>query len=489
MKAWSLRGLLLCYVALRIYLASLPGFVGDLVPYRDWALGSALVGMPRAYEKTRIDYPPLVLYLFTPIGKAYLLSHPELEVPELPGPRAISRNWCRLTAGEPAWQQSPWGEYFLQTADGTVYRSWPRTALRSLPGEPPDAKLLPHSRAFTVAVRLPFLLADLLLALLLGRAVTRFGSWRRVGAKAAGRIAAGAYLLSPAVLMGSAYWGQSDALHAVLAVAGCLALARDHPGRAGLLLALSGWMKPLALPLLPLFVVLAVGRGGLRGLLRLAGGGVAATLLAFLPFLLAGRGVSALARVIQHLDAMPFTSVNAHNFWWLIGSWQKAVEVPEGGWSPTQRSLALVLVLSLGLLAITFRRGRAAPPASPELFGRVFRLAAALVALFFFLSTHQHENHLFLAIPLLIFGAGRSRDQAALALGTGIAAAVNMLLHDPAFLEVTAPESIASLAPAPAWLAAARTSNAWFVALLTVAMVLRAVWRDPARSGDEGPGA
>ena len=39
-------------LALRLLLAAVPGYPGDMEEYRDWAIGAALWGLPSAYEKT-----------------------------------------------------------------------------------------------------------------------------------------------------------------------------------------------------------------------------------------------------------------------------------------------------------------------------------------------------------------------------------------------------------------------------------------------------
>jgi hypothetical protein len=68
---------------------------------------------------------------------------------------------------------------------------------------------------------------------------------------------------------------------------------------------------------------------------------------------------------------------------------------------------------------------------SAEYTGRLFALAAAITAAFFFLSTHMHENHLFMALPLLLAVAGARRQAAGLFLACTIAVTLNMMLHDP----------------------------------------------------------
>jgi heme/copper-type cytochrome/quinol oxidase subunit 3 len=69
-------------------------------------------------------------------------------------------------------------------------------------------------------------------------------------------------------------------------------------------------------------------------------------------------------------------------------------------------------------------------PRSDEYCARLLVLAAAVASSFFFLSTHMHENHLLMAVALLLPVAGRSQSLAWLAAGCSAASSVNMIVHD-----------------------------------------------------------
>ena len=96
---------------------------------------------------------------------------------------------------------------------------------------------------------------------------------------------------------------------------------------------------------------------------------------------------------------MPFTSVNAHNLWWLLGAWRNA-DVPWlGPITATQFSFVLFGCFYAAMLWKAHQLHRR----SREDYSRnkILLLAAALGFSFFILSTHMHENHLFTVIPLL----------------------------------------------------------------------------------------
>jgi hypothetical protein len=246
-----------------------------------------------------------------------------------------------------------------------------------------------------------------------------------------GRLVALVYLWNPAVLLGSAYWGQPDAVHAFLAVGAIAALAARRLFAAGLLLSAAVLTKPLAAPLVPLLVLVALCRRGVVGVLTTALGGLLGIVLIFFPYLVAENFVAVVRRTVLGFDIMPFTSVNAHNLWWLLGGWRPANEPLLGPLTPKMLGLAAFAAI-FTWLAIARWDALREPGADPaEDRSLLFLHAAALGATFFFVSTHMHENHLFLAVPLLLLLLGRSRSLARLAIACSVAVFANELLHDP----------------------------------------------------------
>ena len=179
----------------------------------------------------------------------------------------------------------------------------------------------------------------------------------------------------------------------------------------------------------PLAAVASGLAGGWRGMLRCGAGGLAATLLVFLPFAVTDRLVPTLAKVLLDVDAMPLASVNGHSLWWLLAPWQDAGAPLVAGLTP--RMLGLGLFLGGYALLLRRSRGWLARADDPERPARMFVLAAAVATWFFFVSTHMHENHLYQALPLLLAVAGRSRALGWLAAGCSVAILLNTTLHDP----------------------------------------------------------
>jgi hypothetical protein len=269
---------------------------------------------------------------------------------------------------------------------------------------------------WTALAKLPPLAGDLVTAALL------FALGRRRD-RATGLVLAWAYLLNPAVLFDTGHWGHPDSLLGALALGAFWAVGA-RPALAAVLLSLALWTKPLAAPLVPLLGALVLRRHGLRGALRAAAAAAAASLLVFAPFLAGGHGRIVMERVAGDLDAMPFTSVNAHNLWFTLGPWRSAEAPLVGRLTATEVGMLLFGAFTALVVARAWRLG----DASVE---QRMGLAALSAAGFFLLATHMHENHLFTALPLLaaLVASGRGWRVAYAALS--LALLLNLVLHDP----------------------------------------------------------
>jgi hypothetical protein len=415
------------YLLVRVFLGTLPGYIHDVGSFKHWAIGSALYGLPAAYEKTGIDYPPLILYFLYPAGKLYIWSQPELRTAE--------------------YRRTEWGAYLFYTKDGRIYRSdW---GLRS---DLPEVELpscpLPGSKLLTFFVKAIYIPFDLLVALLLYWLVSAGNLWGESRAGPGwGRLVALLYLWNPVVLWGSGYWGESDSIFCTFAIASVAMLAFDRKTYSGMLLAAAGLMKPLAVPLVPLLVAVTWIRHRSRGLMLAALGGVAAAALVFLPFVVTGHASVMLRRIISDVDIMPFTSCNAHNLWWLTGYYWQDANVPVVG-PLTSKIIGLILFGTAYVLLLVRSRGwiAAGGKDSSAYHAGIFLLAAAAATTFFFVTTHLHEHHLYMTVPLLLAIAGRDRKLAWLATGCTAACFANMVMHDPA-LPYRLPLGLNALSP------------------------------------------
>jgi len=378
----------LAYLALRCALLFTPGYGADIGQFKLWSLLAAEHGVARLYESSDFDYPPLYAYVLGAIGRTYDLIEPD----------ALARR-----------------------AD---------------------------SAAFTALVKLPALLFDLLIAGLL-LAAGRAAAPRPIGpgGRAHGEPGAGpaaAYLLNPGVLFVGACWGQPDAVHSFFAAAAFAALpecrgARRPAAGAALawsLLALAALMKPLGAPYFPLLALIGLLAAGARATLLGACAAAAVAAVVALPFVVQSGLAPITGRLLRDLGLMAWTSVQAHNLWWIVGPWRDAEAAWIGGWNARQAGIALFLAFLAALCArawIVHRARRAGLHRSQSL-----ALAGALGFGFFMLSTHMHENHAFAAVPLLLAaiaaaprGNGARRLLAWLVAAVSAGLLLNCAAHDP----------------------------------------------------------
>ena len=204
---------------------------------------------------------------------------------------------------------------------------------------------------------------------------------------------------------------------------------------AWVLLSLGSLMKPVALPYFPLLLALSIAWHGIRSTVV----GMAAALItvtaACLPFMLGNEPLAFIQDLVMDVGAMPFTSCNAHNLWWILGPWRPANEPWLGPVSATDVGHVLFAICLIAILV----RARTSAFRRDLSLAEGLGLAAALGVGFFLLSTHMHENHLFTAVPLVLplavlpwtNGPARTRTALWIIAGLSIGAFINMLAHDP----------------------------------------------------------
>ncbi len=281
---------------------------------------------------------------------------------------------------------------------------------------------LARSRGFTVAIKLPGVVADVLLTWLLWVFVTR-----RAGPKW-GLAAAALYAFNPGIIFDSAHWGQPDSVWVLLVA---LSLFLAHRGRVELswvAYALAALCKPQAAAYALLIVFLGVAHATWRRVAAASVAALAAIAIVFLPFLLHGTFVPAVQAIATStFGGEPFVSCNAANFWWL---WTggRGYQVGDatsllGPLTPRRLGMIVFLVVNAAIFARLARRRCGAD--------RLF-LAAALAGMTFFtFATELHENHMMAVLPLLLFAVSVDRRLWTLLAALSVTFLGNMVLADP----------------------------------------------------------
>jgi hypothetical protein len=273
----------------------------------------------------------------------------------------------------------------------------------------------PDGLALLIAVKLPVLLANVLLTAVLYFGVRRLSK----GSVTAARWAALAYWLNPATIFGGELLGYVDPLCFLPAIAGLVAASIGRPWLAGLLVGLAVATKPQGLLIGPALAVALWQSGGAPNVVR-AGVTFAASLIAVgLPYYWRDALPNmwlAFGSFGERRDTM---SAYAANIGWIINWYLRSrLAIPALGarafLQRVPRPLAISRVRELGYPNPT-PIGRAAVVAAAAWAmwtarrSRDFALAAAVGAFtvhaFFVLATGVHENHQLLEIPLLVLAA------------------------------------------------------------------------------------
>jgi Gpi18-like mannosyltransferase len=378
-------------LAVRVVTLTMPG-TEDVMVWKTWSYGAAndltsmygVGGSPpvRGVVKwhtrsTTVDYPPGALYILALIGRGY-------------------------RAGAPAFDDSS---------------------------------------ALTASIKLVTLGFDAITAVLVWGLARRFTTGTAAAAAALG------YWINPATLIDGSVLGYLDPWMAAPALAALLAADAGLSFVAGAAVAAAVLIKAQAIFVGPVAALLLwhaaerPWRSALAGLL--AFGGVTAA--ALWPF--ASR--SALPNVIQGVASLmhhDMLSATAANLWWLV-TWvlRAAYAVKDLGqwaaWTMTVKILAISRVVALGypnprpialalvLLASAWALFRAHAAVSRGATSAVIVAAGAfIVHAYFTLGVQVHENHLFLAVPLLaVCAAALPHYRLPLAAVSAIAA-LNLLL-------------------------------------------------------------
>lgn len=461
------------YLLVRIYLGIQPGYLWDTEGYnKGWALNAALYGISQTYVKTNYQYPPLYLYLVQPVGKLYLALYPELKDAEI----------ARL----------PWDELVFRMPGGKTYRSmW--MLWGNFPGRTFEAEPLPNYPLFSFLIKAPSLLFDLVLAALLYQLVAIRKTWGSARAGPGwGRLAAMAYLWNPVVLWYSAYAGTTDPPHCALMLGSVSLLGAGRLAGSAVFLSAAGMMKPLAAPFVPFLALVAAAQQGVRGLLVSGSAGLMTAALICAPFFLAGNALDTLNSVLRDIDVAPFTSVNAHNLWWFFGSWKDANIAIVAGVTPKILGIALFVIAHAALLLKNWSWLSGKGDDAANYTARLALLGAAITASFFYFSTHMHENHLYMTLPLLLAVAGRSSVLTRVTIALSAVCVIGGVLHDndaPYFfpiLNAVSPVVNPQYPPIPGvpfvpytWLQLIGSYANAVVVTGTVAVILLLAWRMP----------
>ncbi|MCC7371069.1 MAG: hypothetical protein IT306_21825 [Chloroflexi bacterium] len=322
-------------------------------------------------------------------------------------------------------------------------------------------KPMVSSQLYTFLIKLPGILFHPVVAAAIYLLVRRFGPGVAFGVAAA-------YAVNPAVAYDVAHLGQTDPVHSAFTLLSIGALVYGQPLAAGALIALAALTKPQAWVLLPIVGLGLIFWHGRRGAILGTLGGVVASAIVLLPWIVTNR----LHHAARFFEALETKSVNAqaltaqaHNLWWIptLVEWRFIND-----WEPllgpiTYRMVGLTLVLALVALVIV-----KLPRLRPR--DRLFSFIGLLTVGWFVVTVRAHENHLFMALPFLAVAWALDRRYGAIFVMVSASLLLNLALHDPLLVGNWAAGPDPGQ-PLPYWIVAAQVLNV-ALNLMTVAVTL-----------------
>lgn len=340
----------------------------DVMVWKTWSYGALHQGIASLYgiggnppirglvhwgnRSTTVDYPPVALYELAAVGRVYQFFSPQFE----------------------------------------------------------------NTRWLNVAVKIPGLIAEvavtwLLYALALRRYELDTSRWIAM-----------AYWANPASVLDGAVLGYLDPLMALPAVASIAAAVTGAPILAGVLIAVACFTKAQAIFLVPVVLLGAWNGSRVKPVWATAQTVATAAIVSvgiLLPYLVVGAGRN-VAQGVSSLLRHDMLSAYAANVWWVFTYFMRAsYAVADMGtwaaWTMPMRILGISTIVRLGYpdprpfataaVALVALWGIWQARHSRDL-SLVCALGAFIVHAYFVLAVAVHENHLYLAVPLLAFAAG-----------------------------------------------------------------------------------
>ncbi len=239
-----------------------------------------------------------------------------------------------------------------------------------------------EGQTYTVVMKLPSILADLLC----GGALLWLGR-KKLGDLDALLVSA-AYLFCPAVFVNSAQWGQVDSFCTAILLASALLLYGERYVPSALLYGLSIICKPQMLVFAPLYLCFAIKQKKWLQLGAGVGCALGVILLVAAPFTRDFNYWWLVEKYKATMDYYNYYSVNACNFWALIGrNWWG---LPEGFSSALLTVAAPLLATAACCVLIFFSKRKDA----------VFAAPPVLMSIVYLFAVKMHERYLF---PALLF--------------------------------------------------------------------------------------
>jgi Gpi18-like mannosyltransferase len=235
-----------------------------------------------------------------------------------------------------------------------------------------------------ILIKLPQNLFDLATAYLIFRFLRpKYSSLFSLGVMAV-------YAFNPALIFDLAVWGQFDSIYTFFMVASLYALLRSKYEISGGLFSLAILTKPQSVILLPVLAYVMLRNGGWKRAVSSGTVFIALVFLIIVPF----HWSNPITFLIDHYSGYsvyPYNSINAYNFWALLGFWKTDTVTHLGLTYQIWGILAFVIFAAFVMWQLHRRYEQKAA---------IFAVFLLMFG-FFMLMTRIHERYLFPVFALL----------------------------------------------------------------------------------------
>lgn len=270
------------------------------------------------------------------------------------------------------------------------------------------------SNNMTIIIKLPSVLADMITSFLLFKLAKKYVS------SDIAVLIAGFYLFNPAILINSTVWGQVDSFFTMLIVAAILLLSEDRVSLSTLVFAMAILMKPQGIIFAPVILFEFIRRKNILVFIRSVFVALLGVLIIALPFEIAYGPMWIINLYLKTVGEYPYASVNAFNFYSLLGL--NYVNDSNIGFIFSYHlwgliAIALITLFS-GFIYLKSKNSKFASVTALMLITGVFNF-----------SSRMHERYLFPAIALAIIAYIYLKDKRFIYLAGGFSLTVYANTH------------------------------------------------------------
>lgn len=267
---------------------------------------------------------------------------------------------------------------------------------------------------FTLLLKLPSIIADIATSFLFYKMAKKYLSLE------ISLLLSAFYAFNPAVFINSTIWGQVDSFFTLLIVSAVVLLTEKRIGLASVLFTSAVLMKPQGIIFLPVVFFELIRQKNLKSWLKVLVPGIITAIVLVLPFSWKEGWLWIFKLFASTLGEYPFASVNAFNFFSLLGKNYAQDAAPLFVFSyHTWGMIFIVLITAFAWFLYLKGNSRALAPA----------IALLLIDGVFTFSTRMHERYLFPALALSILAFIYLKDKRLLLLSAGVSSTVYINTH------------------------------------------------------------